>query len=266
MITTYRTGAEFWVENCGFLNTNPYLSVFFKLDCPLLTAADKTNYALQCTAGGKQLLALKVEPFNLLLFGEADCIPELISFILDNGYELKHYLCSAELGGAVMQHLREAYGIRYEEGLAMDFMEATEVTEPSSPEVTAATEQDLDEIFACLKRFIADCGLLDQPDREHTRETIGAFRVIRENGRIVSMAKLSPSTGADVKLAAVYTRDEARGKGYARNVVNAAKNEILSSGKVATLNVDRHNPASNHLYASLGFRRVFSQGEYRRAD
>ena len=148
----------------------------------------------------------------------------------------------------------------------MDFMEATEVTEPSSPEVAAAAEQDLDEIFACLERFVADCGLLDRPDREHTRETIGAFRVIRENGRIVSMAKLSPSTGADVKLTAVYTRDEARGKGYARKVVNAAKNEILSMGKIATLNVDQRNPVSNHLYASLGFRRVFSQGEYRRVD
>lgn len=136
----------------------------------------------------------------------------------------------------------------------------------AAPEVTSATEQDLDEIFACLERFIADCWLLDRPDREHTRKTIGAFRVTRENGRIVSMAKLSPSTGADVKLTAVYARDEARGKGCARKVVNAAKNEILSMGKVATLNVDQHNPASNHLYASLGFRRVFSQGEYRRAD
>ena len=51
----------------------------------------------------------------------------------------------------------------------------------------SATEQDLDEIFACLERFIAGCWLLDRPDREH-------------------------------------------------------------------------NPASNHLCASLGFRRVFSQG------
>ena len=55
-----------------------------------------------------------------------------------------------------------------------------------------------------------------------------------------------------------------RGKGLARLVVNTAKNEILAQGKLATLNVDKKNPISNHLYRSLGFEPVFSQGEYRR--
>lgn len=64
----------------------------------------------------------------------------------------------------------------------------------------------------------------------------------------------------------MYTRDAYRGKGYARKVVNTLKNEILSAGRRAVLNVDRNNPISYHLYASLGFRRVFSQGEYRISD
>ena len=32
--------------------------------------------------------------------------------------------------------------------------------------------------------------------------------------------------------------------------------------EVATLNVDKKNPISNHLYASLGFKKLFSQGVY----
>ena len=41
------------------------------------------------------------------------------------------------------------------------------------------------------------------------------------------------------------------------------KNEILSMGKLATLNVDKKNPISNRLYLSLGFKRILSQSEYR---
>lgn len=109
MITEYPTGAAFWEDNCGFLNTNPYLSVFFKLDCPYLTQTD-------------------------------------------------------------------------------------------------------------------------------------------------------------IKITNVYTRDAYRGKGCARKVVNTMKNEILAAGKTATLNVDRNNPITCHLYTSLGFKRIFSQGEFRRIN
>ena len=43
----------------------------------------------------------------------------------------------------------------------------------------------------------------------------------------------------------------------------ACVNAILAEGRTAALYVDRRNPVSSHLYASLGFRRVFSQSEYR---
>ena len=51
------------------------------------------------------------------------------------------------------------FGIRYEEALAMAFMEARTLTEPSSPEVEAANEDDLDEIYACMERFLVECNL-----------------------------------------------------------------------------------------------------------
>ena len=98
MITSYATGADFWAANRAFLETNPYLSVFFKLDFPLLVAADEVNYALRCEQDEKTLLVLKVEPYNLLWFGDAQCAPELLDFILSGGYELKNYLCESHLG------------------------------------------------------------------------------------------------------------------------------------------------------------------------
>ena len=265
MILSYKTGAALLEDNQAYLQTNPYLSTFFTLDAPLLKQADKINYALRCEQDGKQLLALKVEPYNLLLFGEEACVPELLRFLFDGGYELKNYLCASELG-YVMQRELAAYGRRYDEALAMDFMEAREVTEPSAPEVETAQETDLDEIFDCAQRFVADCGLLDKPEKEPFRRILDSIRVIRQDGKIVSMARIAPATQDDLRLVLVYTRDEYRGKGFARKVVNSAKNEILAAGKRATLNVDRRNPVSCHLYRSLGFERVFSQGEFRRVD
>lgn len=266
MITEYPTGAAFWEDNCGFLNTNPYLSVFFKLDCPYLTRIDEENYALKCESGDHKLLAMKVVPFHLLLFGDAQCVPELLDYLMHSQYNVQNYLCASELGDAVREEFRTHHGISYKEALPMDFMEATEETEPSSAEVTAAEESDLEEVWECLKHFIVDCGLMDQPNRENTEKTLGAFRVIREDGHVVSMAKMVPATQTDIRITNVYTRDAYRGKGYARKVVNTLKNEILAAGKAATLNVDRNNPITCHLYTSLGFKRIFSQGEFRRIN
>ena len=265
MIVSYQTGMEFLQDNQAYLQTNPYLSTFFTLDAPLLKQADKINYALRCEQGDKRLLALKIEPYNLLLFGEEACVPELLRFLFDGGYEIKNYLCASELGYVLMQKM-QSYGRCYEEALAMDFMEARSITEPSAPEVETAREDDLDEIFDCAQRFVSDCGLLDKPEKEPFRKMLDSFRIIRADGKIVSMARIAPATQDDLRLVLVYTRNEYRGKGYARKVVNSAKNEILTSGKRATLNVDRKNPVSYHLYLSLGFERMFSQGEFRRVE
>ena len=62
----------------------------------------------------------------------------------------------------------------------------------------------------------------------------------------------------------IITRDEYRGKGYARKVVNTMKNEIINTGMIATLNVDQNNPISNHLYKSLGFKKVYGRGMYKK--
>lgn len=263
MIKTYGDGNALFSENKDFLRTNEYLSSFFALDAPLLKKQDSKNYALCAEACGKKLLAMKVEPYALLLFGSEDVSDELALHLFTGDYEVKAFLCGEDVGERFSEIAKEKYGIEFCEALAMDFMEANEVTEPSSDEVEIPTENDLDEIVCCLSHFISDCGLLDKVDREMTARTLGNFRIIKADGKIVSMTKIMPSTSTSLKIADVYTRPEYRGKGFARKVVNTAKNEILASGKTAVLNVDKKNPISNRLYASLGFVRVFSQGEYR---
>ena len=263
MIHDYASGDELYRAHFDFLNTNKYLSVFFRMDAPLLKKTDHANYAFACMSGGGTLLALKVEPYSLLFFGDEACVPEAVGHLIEKGYEMPRYLCAYEVGDRVTAELKNTYGRDYYQALGMDFMEAVAVTEPSSEEVVAATPDDLDEICECLERFVSDCGLLDKVSREKTAETISSFRLVKRDGKVVSMAKLCPSTDGDIRISAVYTRNEYRGQGYARKVVNAVKNEILFLGKKATLNVDQKNPISNHIYESIGFVKLFSQGEYR---
>lgn len=262
MITVYTNGQDFIRENDEFLRTNEHLSLFFRLDAPLLRKSNRENYAIKCTAQNDTLLALKVEPYNLLLFGSSACTDELTSYLMTNNYEIKNYLSETNVGDKLMEILKKDYSISYVKALWMNFMTATEITDPSDDRVIPATPDDLDEILECLGYFISDCGLLDTIDKNNIIKTLSYFRLIKESGKIVSMAKFVPSYNS-AKIVDVYTRDEYRGKGYARKVVATLKNEIISSGKIATLNVDVNNPVSSHLYESLGFSPLFSQAEYR---
>ncbi|MBR6311982.1 MAG: GNAT family N-acetyltransferase [Oscillospiraceae bacterium] len=265
MVKEYASGEAFLAENRPLLDTDKYRAVFFYGDAELIRTADKENYALRAEDGEETLLAIRAEPFATVLFGSPALAPELFGYIADGGLKLGTYLCGEDVGDAAAAFLAEKYGLKYSEGLAMDFMEATDVTEPSSDEVEVPSADDLDEICELLERFIADCGLLDTVDRDGVERTIDRFRVLREDGLIVSMAKSVPSTEGSARLSDVYTRPEYRGQGLARRVVNTLKNEILAAGNKATLNVDKANPYSNRLYASLGFKKLFSQGEYRKA-
>ena len=264
MITVYPNGTACVEENRGLLATNPYQSMFFSLDAPQIKQSTRQNYAIAAVSGEERLLSMKLSPYSLLLFGSADLAEELFEYLLSNDYEIGSLLGGEPLCDEVIKILQSRFGIRYREALAMDFMEAREMTEPSCADVEIPTEADLEELVECKTCFVKDCGLNDPVSVERTRQRLGEYRVLRRDGKIVSMAGISTATDNSMKIAAVYTRPEYRGRGLARLVVNTAKNEILAQGKIATLNVDKKNPITNHLYRSLGFRPVFSQGEYRR--
>lgn len=266
MVKEYMNGHDFLMENEAFLNTDERLSAMIKTDAAYITSPDKRSYALRVTSGGGTLLALKLHPFPLLPFGDSECVPELLNYIDLCRLEAESFLCESGLGEAMSRAIYERHGLRCVETLAMDLMAADEVSEPTCPDVCRASAEDAEEICDCVDRFLIDCGLTETQDREATKAAIGTFRILRENGVIVSMAQMPVTELPEVRIRAVYTRDECRGRGCAHKVVNAVKNEILSMGKLATLNVDKKNPISNRLYLSLGFKRILSQSEYRVAS
>lgn len=263
MIKVYEKGNELVEENRTLLMTNQYMSVFFFLDGKPLEHTDKINYALKCQNEYGVLLAMEVRPYSLLLFGEGKCCQELFDWMIENEYQFDSYLCGKQTGDEVTEYLNGRYDYHFSECLAMDFMEAVEITEPSDKEVVHAVKEDIDDIYECMLNFVIDCNLTDEIDRNRIMDEIESYRVIHRDCHVVSVARLSPSGEKDMKITNVYTRNQYRGQSLARKVVNSLKNEIIESGRIATLNVDRNNPVTNHLYRALGFRPLFSQGQYR---
>lgn len=261
MIREYANGEELLKAHQAFLNTNPELSMFFTLDAPLLKETNAENYAVKAGDGEEVLLFLKVVPFSVLVFGSEKAAPEMVDYLMSRHYVVDSLLGSEAVCDRISQLLVK-FGIEMEESLAMDFMEAREMTSPSCPEVEIPTEVDLDEIVECMQNFVRNCGLRDAVVRETIQKQLADFRILRKDGRIASMARYSPATGTKMKISYVYTRPEYRGQNIARKLVNTVKNEILEQGMIAVLNVDKKNPISNHLYTSLGFTKVFSQGQY----
>ena len=262
MIVNYPNGEAFIVDNKDFLEQNIYMSSFFFLDAPLLKEASKRNYALKVYSNDSELLVLKVEPYYVLLYGDSSLVKELLLYIEENDLEVNGIYCSSDIGEIYKKLAKELLGQDFHLKIGMDFMEANEITEPSSTLVEGATLEDVDELFECLVNFVKDCGLTDEVKKEDIIKCIDRFRLIREDNKIVSLASRCPESDSSLRITDVYTRPEYRGKGLARQVVNAIKNEILETGKIATLNVDQANPISNHLYESLGFRKTFSRGIY----
>jgi len=262
-IKIYNTGNEFIEKNKEFLNKNKYMASFYFLDGPLINEVNNKEYCLKIYNRRKKLLIMKKEPYNALLYGDKQLIKPLFKYLLKEGYEIKDVLCSTAIGEKIIKVLKRK--VTYCPAIEMDFMECKKKSDKVFSEVEHAKESDIDEIYEHLKKFLIDCGLNEQvAPKDRILKTIDDFRIIRVNNEIVSMAKLVKDLENSYKIADVYTKNEYRGKGYSRKVVTSLTDEIINMGKIATLNVDQKNPISYHLYTSIGYTKIFSQGEYRR--
>lgn len=256
MIKEYINGQEFIKENSDFLDINKYMSTFFYMDAKLLNDVNKDNYVFRVVENQNKLLALKVEPYDLMLYGNKECTYTLFKYLKDNNYSFNKVLCSIDIGDELIKN--HNFKIK----IGMDFMEATTISEKSCNGVGIPSLDDVDELVKYMNDFLNECGIDNKVIKDDIIKIIKKFRVIKIDNDIVSFAKMSEAIDGAVRISYVYTNPKYRGLGYARKVVNNIKNEIIENGYLATLNVDRANPISNHIYSSLGFKKVFSQGEY----
>ena len=82
------------------------------------------------------------------------------------------------------------------------------------------------------------------------------YCAVVEHSQLQAMAAVWRYSEDAWEVASVYTRPEARGRGYAQAVVSFVTAAILSAGKRATCSAASDNPAMQRVAECVGFQRV----------
>lgn len=127
-----------------------------------------------------------------------------------------------------------------------------------SANIQKPTEQDVESLIPLCYNYFFNCFGREQASDELLKEAqdfIGnkkAF-VIKENSKIIAMAKSTRETDKHIAVNGVYTLPEYRNRGYAAALVAHIAKLIISEGKTPLLYTDLSNPSSNKAYINVGF-------------
>ena len=141
---------------------------------------------------------------------------------------------------------------------------------PVAGHLRRATANDRDRVADWMRAFV-----LEAMGPEEDVSTSGAIAdrwltepgrwlYVWDDGRPVSMCGASGETVNGIRIGAVYTPPELRGRGYASACVAAASQAQLDRGRrFCFLYTDLANPTSNKIYQAIGYRPVCDVDEYR---
>ncbi len=90
------------------------------------------------------------------------------------------------------------------------------------------------------------------PFRNRTHE-LGTFIGIFESGRLLAMAGQRMRVPGFVEVSAVCTHPDARGRGYARTLMSAVMELIVSEGSTPFLHTFSDNHSAIRVYEALGY-------------
>lgn len=140
---------------------------------------------------------------------------------------------------------------------------------PASGMWRAAKEKDLKLLREWSFDFVTECNLDEPP--EETEEVVRRYIESRqlfiwEDPMPVAMAGFGGITPGGVRVNMVYTRPNARARGYAASLVAAISHKLLASGahKNCFIIVNAENAPALKIYERLGYRRVSESLEMRR--
>jgi predicted GNAT family acetyltransferase len=91
---------------------------------------------------------------------------------------------------------------------------------------------------------------------QEAREESFQYCTVVEHSQLLALAAVWRYSEDAWEVASVYTRPEARGRGYAQAVVSFVTATILSAGKRATCSAASDNPAMQRVAECVGFQRV----------
>lgn len=264
----YTNGSQFLKENEGYLHKDrkKYIeTAFFFSNAKNYSHPDTNNYAFQFKSDKEILLILKVQPYNMLLFGSKKLCEFAAKILADFNVSIDHILGENEITLEFLNQYQKKKGGSFLLEHSMQIMQLDQLLYFTNKEAFTCTEADLDALGECYcifqkEIFNKELSLLEAKaliqGNEHN------FYALKFNDKIVSIASRAREDSQVCAISHVFTLPEYRGKGYAKQVVSKLCRDILNEGKTPYLFVDSANPISNHLYLSLGFHYVIHQVQY----
>lgn len=264
----YPNGEQFIKENEIYLKANIKTSIetaFFFLNASNYHILNQRNYAFQFKSNDEVLLILKLEPYNMLLYGSKDLCGYAAHIIADLNLVVENVLgeedCTLEFLKCYQNRLAGELVLQH----SMRIMVLKKLKYFAKSPVFQCTTKDLEELALCYCCFHKEA-LSEEKEfseaveflkgKEHT------FYAIKDKDKIVSIATKIRNFDTTCSISHVFTMPEYRNRGYAREVVSKLCQDILDEGKIPYLYVDSTNPISNHLYLGLGFNYLINQVQY----
>jgi uncharacterized protein len=176
----------------------------------------------------------------------------------------------AEVSLAFAEAWRARTGRQFERSMALRIYKLERVQPPVGVAglVRRAGPADLELLAEWLAGFYADAGVEGDAAaaRAAAERWLGSpvrAMYLWEDGCPVSMAGTTGPTPNGMRIGAVYTPRELRGRGYGSAVTAAASQAVLDSGRSFTfLYTDLANPTSNHIYQQIGYQAVCDVDDY----
>ena len=264
----YEDGQSFLKENEQIFLHNPQTEIqtaFFILNAKAYQKQDKNNYAIRLEVEDDILFLFKCEPYNGLLYGSQDLVPNLVDYVIENELNIESILAEEELASSFLMEYQKQMGGSIKRVHQMKIMILEELALADFEKVVQCDSQDLKELALCSYNFHQEA-LQEEVSLEHFMESLKGkernYYAYKVNNKIVSIASIARESEGVCAITHVYTLPEYRGKGYAKQVVAKTCAQIMALGKIPYLFVDMTNPISNHLYLSLGFQYLINQSQY----
>ena len=262
---TYADGQEFYNDNRAVLNGSSPVGTelaFFNSNIKKYERLDTKNFAFKFSDGDDFLLVLKVEPYNMLMYGADRLAAFAANIIADYHLQVEKVLGEEGLLNAFFSAYQERLGGKILHGKNMDILYCEQIARPFSEAVNCSKE-DIDglaEIYVKTRLEFFNEEISIDTAKNALSDKHGNFYALKKEGRIVSIAA-KREYGNITGITNVFTLPECRGKGYAKKVVGKLTYDILKSNKLPYLFVEKQNVPANRLYKSLGYKVYKSYSE-----
>lgn len=279
-ITIYKTVQEFLNENQKLLLDNEGITQLI-LNNSFINKEKETNKKLlfgrvQDEEGDIKIIFANVMPYNLLIYNlvnDTAAVKHLVDYLIKEDVAFRGINANKTVCDDFIEYYKNETGCAFEEHLAMDIMEVTELNKDiilPKGYFRVANFNDKDILIDWYIKFVMEAlreeiHYEDVKDRLDSRiENKNIYIFEDEEHQPMAMAAVTRPLINGVSVNLVYSRKEARGKGYGLAVVYCLSKKYLGRGnKFCSLFVDKKNLVSNGVYSKIGYKILEDNYDYR---